>query len=459
MADPVADHHQEDRLRGAALMRELLLRLPAAVAYIAGPDLIFEFANEQFRRYAGGREVVGRPLRDVPELPGQQRELAERAARAGQALTSGESEVWVRRPGREPEQVFADIVCQPVRDEAGKVGGVLLYGHDVTAHVLARHRLEARGQQRSAGRQAARAGAAEAAARRAKARVAFLERVRQRTGQLAQLERHRRELETELRQAERFQAMGQLTSGISHDFRNVLGIIVGYAEMAEDITEHDRDPELQRTLEEIRCTAERAVDLCGELLRFSQGTPPVLKKVDLNDVISCTKSLLTVSMGGRVEVDFEPCAVALPTVRADRTQMEQVLLNLAVNARDAMQRGGTLRIKTSAVDFDANRSRLHRGTRPGRYVELLVQDTGTGMAADVQAKIFERFFTTKRLGRGTGLGLCTVQGIIAEAGGTIEVDSLEGSGTTFRIYLPALPDDRPQLAGPGRPSSAGGGRF
>ena len=192
LVDPVADHSQEDRLRGSTLMRELLLRLPAAVAYVAGPDLTVEFANDEYRRYAGGRDVSGRPLREVPELAGRPREMAERAAQAGQMLTDGESEVWIRVPGHEPEQIFADIVCQPVRDEAGKVRGVLLYGNDVTAHVLERRRLEALGQRVSAGRKAVRAGAAGAAARRAKDRVAFLERVRQHTGQLAQLERHRR---------------------------------------------------------------------------------------------------------------------------------------------------------------------------------------------------------------------------------------------------------------------------
>ena len=451
----MADHGKEDRLRGPPLTRELLARLPAAVAYVAGPDLIFEFANDQYRRYAGGRDVIGRPLGEVPELAGRQREMAERAAQAGQVLTDVESEVWVRRPGDEPEQIFADIVCQPVPDAAGNVGGVLLYSNDVTAHVRERHRLEALGQRAPAGRQAARAGAAKVAASRAKERVAFLERVRQRASQLAQLERHRRQLETELRQAERFQAVGELTSGISHDFRNLLAIIVGYTEMAEDITEYDRDPELRRILEEIRSTAQRAVDLVGELLRFSHRGPPIPEDVNLNHVISCTKALLTVSMGGRVEVAFAPWAAPLPAVRADRSQLEQVLLNLAVNARDAMPAGGTLTIRTSAVDFDADRSRLHPGTSPGRYVELLVQDTGIGMSAGVQAKIFARFFTTKRPGRGTGLGLWAVRGIIAELGGTIDVDSLEGSGTTFRIYLPALlPNGGPQRAAPGEPPNA-----
>ncbi len=444
MADPVTGHGRGDRLPGPALLRELLRQLPAAVAYVAGPDLIFEFANDQYRRYAGGRDLTGLALRDVPELAGQRREMAERAARGGQVLTDRESEVWVQAPGREPEQVFADIVCQPVRDTAGDVSGVLLYGTDVTAHVRQRHRLEALGQRVPGRRQPAAPIEAAEAARRTRERVEFLQRVRQRSGQLAQLARDRRQLETELRQAERFQAVGQLTSSITHEFRNVLGVIVGYAEMGEDFSDDDKDPELRSVLEEIRYAAERGVDLCGELLRFSRRRQPILEDVDLNDLISRTKALLTVSMGRHVRVAFEPSAAALPAVRADRGQLEQALLNLAVNARDAMPAGGTLTIRTGAVDFDAERARLHPGMWPGRYVELVVSDTGIGMTPDVRAKIFERFFTTKRPGRGTGLGLWAAGNVIADVGGTIEVDSAERRGTTFRIYLPALPDGGPQ---------------
>jgi two-component system, cell cycle sensor histidine kinase and response regulator CckA len=139
-------------------------------------------------------------------------------------------------------------------------------------------------------------------------------------------------------------------------------------------------------------------------------------------------------------VVIEPSPAALPAVLADRGRLEQVLLNLAVNARDAMREGGTLTVKTRPAAVDAQHSRLHPGTSPEGYVELAVQDTGIGMSADVRARIFERFFTTKPAGRGTGLGLSTVHGIIADLGGTVDVESQEGSGTTFRIFLPAMPD-------------------
>jgi signal transduction histidine kinase len=255
---------------------------------------------------------------------------------------------------------------------------------------------------------------------------------------LVRAESERRALETDLQQAERLQTVGQLTSGIAHDFGNLLAVIVGYTEMAEDVTD-DRDPELHRILEDIRGAADRAVHLSGDLLSFSRRVQANTEDVDLNILISRMMDLLIMSMSGRAEVIFEPSPI-LPSVRADPGQLEQVLLNLAVNARDAMPEGGTLTIGTRTADFSTDSPRLHPGTTPGRYAELAFQDTGIGMTTDVREKIFERFFTTKP-GTGTGLGLSTVHGIITGAGGTIEVDSLEGHGTTFRIYLPAGPGE------------------
>jgi hypothetical protein len=145
-------------------------------------------------------------------------------------------------------------------------------------------------------------------------------------------------------------------------------------------------------------------------------------------------------MSGRAKVQFEPWPTALPAVLADRGQLEQVLFNLAVNARDAMPEGGTLTIRTRIADLSQQHAPSHPAIRRGRYVELAVSDTGIGMSADVRPRIFERFFTTKPPGKGTGLGLPTVHGIVTDIGGTIEVDSTAGHGTTFRVYLPATPD-------------------
>ncbi len=258
-------------------------------------------------------------------------------------------------------------------------------------------------------------------------------RVKQRTAELVSAEADRRELESRLRQAERLETVGQLTSGIAHDFGNLLGIIVGYAEMAQDVS-NDPDPELHRILTEIHVAAERAVRLSSDLLSFSSRARSRPEPIELNALITGIRDLINVSLSGRAEVVFKLWSADLPAVLGDRGQLEQVLLNLAINARDAMADGGTLTISTRPADLAGERTHQHPGTGNGRYVELAVTDTGIGMSAEVKARIFNRFFTTKP--DGTGLGLTTVHGIIAGLGGVIEVESAKGNGTTFRIFLP-----------------------
>jgi two-component system cell cycle sensor histidine kinase/response regulator CckA len=750
------DPGRGDSRSGLALRSELLLSLPAGVAYVAGPDLIFEFANDEYRRYVGGRDLIGLPLGvALPELARERLETVARVGQQGQPFQDRDSEVWIRRRGQELEQMFVDLVYQPVPDDAGGVAGVLICVNDVTAHVQDRRRLEvlaerlatteeryrtlfetlplgvvhhnadgsilwanpaageilgrapdamttwprdwagravhedgspfqldelpvvvalrtgevvadvvaglphgrtgelrwlqvtavpdARDEQgrpqrayamltditeqrraeaalrqsnRLLGRlreanvlgvlvvseegiheandafldiigytrddlesgrihwrtitpprwaardddaleqlrrtgafrpfekeyvrrdghrvpvllgaavigwhplrwttfvvdltarqrreqERARLLAREQAARReagtARERLAFLqqageltaaarnrddlleqvtqlvelaatpgddsliigaragsvarqaqegltvlnagleERVTKRTSELVRAEADRRALEAELRKAERLQTVGQLTRGIAHDFKNLLGIIVGYAEMAEDISDY-RDPELHQILREISVAADRAVHLSSDLLSFSSRARTKPEAIDLNALIDGIRHLLTVSMSGSAKVLFEPWPAALPAVLADRGQLEQVLFNLAVNARDAMPEGGTLTIRTRIADLSQEHAPSHPAIRRGRYVELAVSDTGIGMSADVRRRIFERFFTTKPPGKGTGLGLSTVHGIITDIGGTIEVDSKEGHGTTFRVYLPATAD-------------------
>jgi PAS domain S-box-containing protein len=265
--------------------------------------------------------------------------------------------------------------------------------------------------------------------------VELEERVSQRTAQLVSAEADRRALASELRQAERLETVGQLTSGIAHDFGNLLGVIVGYADMAEDAS-NDLDPELRRILSEIHLAADRAAQVSGDLLSFSRRARSRPQAIELNALIAGITDLMSVSMSGRAQVIFKPWPAGLPAVLADRAQLEQVLLNLAINARDAMTEGGTLTISTSPADVDAEGARRNPATRRGRYVELAVSDTGSGMSKEVRARIFERFFTTKPPGTGTGLGLSTVHGIVAGLGGIIDVDSEEGKGATFRIYLP-----------------------
>jgi len=262
------------------------------------------------------------------------------------------------------------------------------------------------------------------------------ERVTRRTSELIRAEADHRALQAEMQQSERMQTVGQLASGIAHDFGNLLSVIVGFVELAEDIG-HGQDPELQRILDEIRSAADRAVHLSSDLLQFGRRAKTEPEEIDVNELVAGLQDLLNVSMSGCADVVLQPSATPLPAVRADRGQLEQVLLNLAVNARDAMPDGGTLTIGTRAARADEEFPGESADTRPGSYVELEVRDTGTGMSPELQSRIFERFFTTKFDGSGTGLGLSTARGIIADAGGTIHVDSEEGRGSTFRVFLPA----------------------
>jgi signal transduction histidine kinase len=189
--------------------------------------------------------------------------------------------------------------------------------------------------------------------------------------------------------------------------------------------------------EQIKAAAERAARLTRQLLVFSRRQPIQPERLGLNTVVTEIRDMLVSTIGTHISlaVTLDP---HLPDVVADRGQVEQVLLNLVLNARDAMPRGGVLDIRTQQADLGESFGRSHPGAMPGRYVELTVADTGTGMSAAVAEHIFEPFFTTKPSDQGTGLGLATVHGAVTQAGGSITVESAEGTGTTFRVYIPAV---------------------
>jgi two-component system, cell cycle sensor histidine kinase and response regulator CckA len=268
-------------------------------------------------------------------------------------------------------------------------------------------------------------------------------------------EAERAALQRQLLEAERLETLGRLAGGIAHDFNNVLGAITNYAGF---IAEESADrPGVRADAEQIQAATQRAAALTRQLLIFTQRDVTQPEALDLNVVIAEIRHLLSTSVGGHVELRIDPAA-HLPAIRADRGQMGQILLNLAVNARDAMSQGGTVTIGTSVAQLGGGDARLHPGVGPGRYVELSVSDTGIGMSEEVMARIFEPFFTTKPDGKGTGLGLSTVQAIVSQADGIVTVDSRAGTGTTFRLYFPvvdvdvavggtdAAPDDDPRQA-------------
>jgi two-component system cell cycle sensor histidine kinase/response regulator CckA len=245
-------------------------------------------------------------------------------------------------------------------------------------------------------------------------------------------EADRQALEHRLRQSERLESLGQLASGIAHDFNNLLSAIMNYAAFAAEGTEK---PEVRADVQQIQSAAERAARLTRQLLTFARREPAQAQPLDLAAIVDDIRNLLSRSIGAHIELIIE-LATDVPDIVADRGQVEQVLLNLAINARDAMPGGGSLTITTSLAELDEAYCGIHPGARPGRYAELAVADTGTGISAEVVSHIFDPFFTTKPEGLGTGLGLSTVYGIITSAGGSISLDSEPGAGTTFRLYFP-----------------------
>jgi two-component system cell cycle sensor histidine kinase/response regulator CckA len=244
----------------------------------------------------------------------------------------------------------------------------------------------------------------------------------------------RRRLADQLRLAQKMEAVGQLAGGIAHDFNNVLTSVLGFAGLLKyELT--DRPTAFEHATE-IETAAVRAVDLVGQLLAFSRRQVLKAEVLDLNQTVEGSARMLYRLMPAHIRVEHL-LAAPLPAVRADRTQLEQVLLNLVVNARDAMPSGGKITITTGVVEIPRT-PREARMMQRGRYVHLSVTDTGVGMDETTRSRIFEPFFTTKERGRGTGLGLATVYGIVKQSGGYIFVTSAEGEGTTFDLYLPAL---------------------
>ena len=244
----------------------------------------------------------------------------------------------------------------------------------------------------------------------------------------------RRALEQQLRQAQKMEAVGRLAGGIAHDFNNLLMVISGYCEFL--LGAIGTNPALRGPAQEIHSAAERATSLTRQLLAFSRKQMLAPKILDLNAVITENVKMLTRLIGEDIDLVMIPGS-DLAAVKADPGQIEQVIMNLAVNARDAMPQGGKLTIETSNVTLDENFTRVHAPLTPGQYVRLSIRDTGLGMDAETQTHIFEPFFSTKGT-KGTGLGLSTVYGIIKQTGGYISVDSEPRKGTVFNIYLPRV---------------------
>jgi two-component system cell cycle sensor histidine kinase/response regulator CckA len=263
----------------------------------------------------------------------------------------------------------------------------------------------------------------------------------------------RERLEAQLRQASKMEAVGQLAGGVAHDFNNLLTAIIGYSNLTLEALEPAHP--VRADIEEIQKAGESAASLTRQLLAFSRKQILQPQILDLNSVVARVEALLQRLIGDDIEL-VSRLAPSIDRVNADPGQMAQIIMNLSVNARDAMPRGGKLTIETGNVELDEGYAAAHPGAAVGRHVMLAVSDTGTGMDSDTQSHIFEPFFTTKHTSDGTGLGLATVYGIVKQSGGSIWVYSELGHGTTFKVYLPRATQARDESVVEVTPAPQGG---
>jgi two-component system cell cycle sensor histidine kinase/response regulator CckA len=263
-------------------------------------------------------------------------------------------------------------------------------------------------------------------------------------------------LETQLRQSQKMDALGQMAAGVAHDINNILTIIQGHAGLL--LNTAPADSNAAKSASQIVAASERAAGFIRHLLAFSRKQIYRTKILDLNALLHNLESLLPRMLGGHIALETT-CSPQLPHIAADTALIEQIVMNLAINARDAMPKGGKLLIETSAVNLDFVSARRHPDGRPGRFVCLTVTDNGCGMEPALIQRIFEPFFTTKEMGKGTGLGLATVYGVVKQYQGWIEVQSEVGAGTTFEIFIPASDQVAPAaLAVPPQPENVQGGK-
>lgn len=251
-------------------------------------------------------------------------------------------------------------------------------------------------------------------------------------------------LETQLRQAQKMEAVGRLAAGVAHEFNNILTVIQGHAELLRDAKIAPR--QVIESSTRISQVSQRAATLTRQLLTFSRQQPMQLKPLNLSGTVQATQKMLRQLLGERHELQIE-CAPSVPTIMADEGNMEQILINLCLNARDAMPEGGPIRIETSQLSLTAETAGRHPDARPGLFISLAVTDAGCGISPDILRRVFDPFFTTKEIGKGTGLGLSTIHGIVKQHNGWIEASSEVGRGSTFRVFLPATPIEKPKPVG------------
>ncbi|MBL8684640.1 MAG: response regulator [Myxococcales bacterium] len=420
--------------------------------------------------------VVGRGLFEVfPDNPADQaatgvgnlRASLERVRKQLQPDTMPVQKYDIRRPEEEGggfEERHWSPTNSPVLDANGKLRFLLHRVEDVTDFVRLKDHETAQSRQNAdlqtrAGRLEfelfQRAQELHEANKQLRAFHAELEaRVESRTQELARAGEALRKSEEHLRQAQKLEAIGRLAGGIAHDFNNLLSVVLSYSDVL--LEELGRDASIRGDLLEIKNAGLRAAELTRQLLAFSRQQVFEAKLIDVNELVHGMSKMFGRLLGEDLECRLS-LASGLGSVRADPGQVEQVLMNLVVNARDAMPNGGKLLIETANVRLDEAYASERAEVRPGDYVLIAISDTGLGMDRATQARCFEPFFTTKERGKGTGLGLSTVFGIVKQSGGHVAVYSEPNHGTTFKVYLPIVEGELRPLAKQALPVALGRG--
>jgi signal transduction histidine kinase len=401
-------------------LHALFQQAPGFMCVLRGKDLVFELVNDSYQQLIGHRDVVGKPVREaLPEFAGQGFfELLDGVMATGEPFVGrGLSAMIQRTPGAPLEERFLHLVYQPILEADGSISGVFAEGNDVTDQYRA-----------------------EEGVRRLNETLEL--RVVERTEELREaLERLRSEasereaVQEALRQAQKMEAVGQLTGGIAHDFNNLLTGVLGSLDLLRKRAAQGRTADVDRYAAAAESAANRAAALTHRLLAFSRRQPLDPRAVDCNQLVGSMGELIRRTLGESIKLEVVR-AGGLWNTLCDPHQLESAILNLAINARDAMPGGGRLTIETCNAHLDNAYAARERSVKPGQYVCICVTDTGVGMTADIIEKAFEPFFTTKPIGQGTGLGLSMIYGFAQQSNGYAKIYSEPGKGTTVKIYLP-----------------------
>jgi signal transduction histidine kinase/CheY-like chemotaxis protein len=400
-------------------MRDMFQQAPGFMCMLRGRDLVVELVNDSYRRLVGHRDLLGLPIREaLPEIAGQGFfETLDEVMETGKPFVGRNLRVMLQNTPDAPlEERFLHLVYQPIFDGEG-ISGVFAEGSDVTDQVRAENELRRLNETLEA-----------RVAERTEALAEALDRLQREAGE-------REAVEDALRQAQKMEAVGQLTGGIAHDFNNLLTGVLGSIDLLQKRLAQGRMSEVDRYAATAESAAKRAAALTHRLLAFSRRQPLDPKAVDANRLVGSMEELLRRTLGETVELEVVRAA-GLWTTLCDPHQLESAILNLALNGRDAMPEGGRLTIETCNAHLDESYTARERALKAGQYICVGVTDTGVGMSADVIAKAFEPFFTTKPIGQGTGLGLSMIYGFTQQSNGYAKIYSEIGQGTTVKLYLP-----------------------